>query len=241
MADLSNPCDSGCGNNVTANRPPTGADDPCNSSGMGYFCIGSVWTYDPTLPGADTGLNGGCQRSWIRVGDTCNNMADWLEIDVVDPTDVRVLVADTTIAQESIVVASLPTGIPGTPIGTNISLTVSNPSSCKEMAFFRNFDATLATISNSCGTGDAVVYIRGYWSNDGGATWTYVSRLGGPATVPVGSIVAIPIGGFSSAFVQAVGGTNQISFLFEAYNPDGNFCGEILIGSKTITALGTAI
>lgn len=81
MADLSNPCDSGCGENLTANRPPTGSDDSCSSSGLGYFCQGSIWTYDPTLPGANTGLNGDCPRAWINLGGGCN-VAEWLEIAV---------------------------------------------------------------------------------------------------------------------------------------------------------------
>lgn len=80
------PCVDGCPSNTTQNRPPGATDDPCNNSGLGYFCLGSWWVYDPTLPGANTAVDGECPRAFLRIGGNCN-VAEWLEIGVVSFTE----------------------------------------------------------------------------------------------------------------------------------------------------------
>ncbi len=58
--------------NLQADRLPTGADDPCNGSGLGFFCEGAFWRF----VGDGTPCS---ERMFIRIGDTCG-VNQWIEL-----------------------------------------------------------------------------------------------------------------------------------------------------------------
>lgn len=72
-------CEENCPIVVTKDDIPGPTDDACNTSGNGFFCKGSYWIYDPTLPGANTAVLGECFRVFLRYGETCV-MDEWIEI-----------------------------------------------------------------------------------------------------------------------------------------------------------------
>lgn len=71
-------CMDGCPTHVFDQPgPPTGADDPCNNSGNGFFCVGSWW---------HTVGDCGNDILYLRAGDTCN-VNQWIEFAV--PTRIE--------------------------------------------------------------------------------------------------------------------------------------------------------
>lgn len=170
--------------------------------------------------------------------DDCNGVecrVDGLYVN----NDIQALNAQASLPIEGPVGTTLPPSVAtAVQIGTTVSLTVANPSICNPMTFYRTFGATSITFRDTCGAAPSRIFYMGEWSNNGGATWIFTTQLSGEAVINLGDTVTLPIGSFVSSFTQAVGGSNQLDVRFRAYNPDGNFCGDILLNARNITAMG---